>query len=452
MSARYDIYASAVDFYVTEALWLEVKPRLQPFRHSHEKFRADLFAYQRAYTQKFARALYDYLVLICFGEMRHADRLCRKKIENFKYYGESRDCALQGARKYSPDSIIATAREIFSARWTCSSYGGGSWLRIAEAAGMYGTIPDAAFVDHCVDLSHNGGLCFDKLEANIFELRAHSDTYRRLLDAKAALAPNDFIYRCSLINYVSKTLYRLIFRAVELRLLLDRGVIVHMPKVMPYSDADRLLEYVPVEWGRKRLGRVVDNTIVVCHNCEDNINLEDDKYYEYDWKYYCQSCYDELFTSCYECGGVYPKSSMRLVDGWWYCESCYDNTFVECVRCWRDVAQDDACWLDDDAYCEHCFGKVGGICAGCDEAFYKSDLLCGDDGKYYCPSCFEERFDDDEEGEDGEEEEEEKEGQKDGETWPVKTVVFPPEKFVYEGSPGGARFQVAGIDAHPCGD
>jgi hypothetical protein len=46
--------------------------------------------------------------------------------------------------------------------WAGNAYGGVKWGDIINAALLYKKIPDKIFVDHVIDLCHNGGTAFDK--------------------------------------------------------------------------------------------------------------------------------------------------------------------------------------------------------------------------------------------------------------------------------------------------
>lgn len=108
-----------------------------------------------------AEAMYQYLYLACMGESRHAAQNVAELRFIDGLIGGERDGSYKIAVKYDPAKSIPQLIDIFSQSWA-GSYGGKAWLSIAKGAALYGTIPDAAFVDHAVDLRHNNGTAFSK--------------------------------------------------------------------------------------------------------------------------------------------------------------------------------------------------------------------------------------------------------------------------------------------------
>jgi hypothetical protein len=139
--------------------------------------RFELSELKDKYNSAFARALRDYLLLASCGEARHAKEKC-------EYYSPlfartERQAVFSYITKYDKDYLIRILKGLFSEDWE-GSYGGQAWLSIIEAIEMYKTVPDMVFIDHCIDLEHNNGLCFDK--GIIFNLDKEAVMY--LLDRK----------------------------------------------------------------------------------------------------------------------------------------------------------------------------------------------------------------------------------------------------------------------------
>ena len=85
---------------------------------------------------------------------------------------------------------------------------------------------------------------------------------------------------------------------------------------------------------------------------------------------YCESCYFELFTECYECGETVRKEDMILTNDEWYCEDCHEEKFVDCAECGEAVEKEDTFYCNEcgGTYCTNCKEeKEEGICEDCYE-------------------------------------------------------------------------------------
>ena len=92
----------------------------------------------------------------------------------------------------------------------------------------------------------------------------------------------------------------------------------------------------------------------ICENCMDNyrrcnscgewVDRESgDAYYsECEGEWYCESCYDDRFTTCDCCGCELYRDDVYEYDGEYYCESCYDEKSCNSVICdYHDYDADD---------------------------------------------------------------------------------------------------------------
>lgn len=276
-----EIQYLAKDFYILQALGATA--RLEPFRHSHQRWRRDYQDYFDVFTERFARTLYDYLCLIVFGEARHASNCAGYYYEDWPVsHIDGRSNAYSYATDYSPASFLPKAAQLFLAGNWEESYGGRAWARIAEAAMLYGKVPDVVFIDHAIDLSHNSGLCFDKDEAGIFTCY-FAESYREFLDMKATMPPEVYIpgLRCS--HHVA----RLVRRAINL------GIVGFLPPQasIVYTDAvNTLLRREPIDWGECIIDSDLVPVAVHCSRCYDWVNKMDAYDDEYGG-YLCQDCY-----------------------------------------------------------------------------------------------------------------------------------------------------------------
>lgn len=121
------------------------------------------------YTADLARTMFDYLAYITLQEAVHAKGVIWEPKQVAPYV--NRD----------PKQFLPVIKQLFEEEdcWH-DSFGGKPWANITKAAMLYFTMPPGAFFDHCVDLSHHGGLAFDK---GVVWLQPQ-DRYKSMLDAK----------------------------------------------------------------------------------------------------------------------------------------------------------------------------------------------------------------------------------------------------------------------------
>lgn len=170
-----------------------------PFMKSHERWKADLDEYKKAFNAQFANAIYDYIVLTVAGELRHAGRRSEFHINDYlegDAEEDSRDnvFSLLKSVEFNARQILEAGSLLFNPdfnSWS-SGYGGPKWKTIADAGLMYGNVPDMVFIDHCVDLSHNNSTFFDK-GAGMFTLRSSSSYLEFLGSKRYAANPFDII-------------------------------------------------------------------------------------------------------------------------------------------------------------------------------------------------------------------------------------------------------------------
>lgn len=113
--------------------------------------------------------------------------------------------------------------------------------------------------------------------------------------------------------------------------------------------------------------------------------------------YYCDSCYDENYTSCDRCGcEVSRDDSVCSDDGDSYCEECYSDRFCRCEHCNCEVRRDHAyCSENGDSYCESCYSEHYTSCSDCGCELLRDDAYYSDYDAY-CESCYPGESSDDE--------------------------------------------------------
>uniref|UniRef100_UPI0032608329 hypothetical protein n=1 Tax=Clostridium sp. NkU-1 TaxID=1095009 RepID=UPI0032608329 len=110
-------------------------------------------------------------------------------IQDYYSADQSRNDVYRDCSVYNKSDILKAGLRMFDTErvaWS-SSFGGEKWKQIAKAGLLKGKVRDIIFVDHCVDLSHNCSIYFDK-KAGIFFLQ-YLTQYKELLDLKQVCEP-----------------------------------------------------------------------------------------------------------------------------------------------------------------------------------------------------------------------------------------------------------------------
>lgn len=239
------------EFYAIEAvvslLATSENGRFEPMRHSHARWSRDFQDFRMNFAENLAAAIYDYTVLVVAGELRHCKGRATQYLYGFFNSGSERYDVYQDCTVYRPQDILNAGIRMFDTKFVYwdSGFGGPKWFQIAKAGLMKGRVSDIVFVDHCVDLSHNNSIYFDK-EADIFRL-GRTDQYMDFLDLKRDCIPEILIW--------SKRGYRfdqLLQRAVNLGIL-DINVAPDVFQFYRDEAENRLFKYEPVAWGSEQL-------------------------------------------------------------------------------------------------------------------------------------------------------------------------------------------------------
>lgn len=271
-----NIYLCVQEFYAIEAIsaMLSLKgSNFEPMRHSHSRWHRDFSDFRNEYINKFASAIYDYTVSVVAAELRHCNQKASHYLKDYYASWQDRDDVYDECSVYNTNDILMAGIRMFDTKlvnWR-GGYGGDKWKQIAKAGLMKGKVSDCVFIDHCVDLSHNSSIYFDK-RADIFILVGR-DEYQSFLDLKRCCEPQVLI--------TTKQGYqfnRLLWRANNL------NIIKEQPTVSSFSDARDeaeilLFDYHPVVWGGKRLDYSESN-IVTRSNLDNRMRRIYDREYE----------------------------------------------------------------------------------------------------------------------------------------------------------------------------
>lgn len=134
-----------------------------------------------------------------------------------------------------------------------------------------------------------------------------------------------------------------------------------------------------------------------CHICGEEHDTEDLEYVESIDDVVCESCLDESFFECEECGELFHEDVMCGIPygnhtDEKYCESCIDDITTTCDQC------GDTYHINDITYFEFYDGSAQDICVDCDDevhtcyrcglSVWSDDVICDDYGDCYCPDCY----------------------------------------------------------------
>lgn len=151
--------------------------------------------------------------------------------------------------------------------------------------------------------------------------------------------------------------------------------------------------YTAVESGCAECGHEFDEddepyTCEGCHAtlCEDCGRTDDhgDRY--------CESCYDDRYTTCYQCSGeLYREGEFTYYSpgGDAYCARCYYENYEVCAYC-GEVGDPSDMEYDPEGsekYCHSCWDDRYTTCIICDANVHREDVRWNSDGEPVCGDC-----------------------------------------------------------------
>jgi len=195
-------------------------------------------AFRWDFERKFARAIFDYFALVCFGESRWSwyeswggfRPTCFRDWSREKM--RHRDLAYVKALQFDPWDFLPKLETIFLHNDWAPEYGGKLWAKLAEHAQNFGTQENRLFIDVGIALQHNTGSPFDK---NVIFHPA--SVLNEILEEIKTERPEDWLQHYS----ISKGACRLFTRAKLLGLQ------------VPETQRRVIGEFPEVEWGKKTL-------------------------------------------------------------------------------------------------------------------------------------------------------------------------------------------------------
>lgn len=210
-------------FYVLTGMQAILGRKEFDFYYSCENLRKDIEDYLNYITDIFSKMLYEYTVLVTFGELRYAgDKINQRVVyvknllpqrlkinPDYLYKRSYYKSYLTIATNFSPESICQTGMLLFNNFCWEREYGGKNWGIIADIIQKYRQYPAHVFIDYCSDIEHNSGNYLNK-DCGLF--KGSTDNLRCILDIKrnsSIFALIDYV-RCNLDAKTVKLIIRFI--------------------------------------------------------------------------------------------------------------------------------------------------------------------------------------------------------------------------------------------------
>ena len=136
--------------------------------------------------------------------------------------------------------------------------------------------------------------------------------------------------------------------------------------------------------------------LMKCTNCGELLDVE--TMHEVDGNYYCEDCFDDLFTVCEICGRVIKNEDATLInngcdDEKYVCRECLSFNCFHCSDCGNYYSNSHLWESDSDmSICDCCCADYY-ICTDCDCIIHMDNAYLYN-GDYYCSSCYDEVRDD----------------------------------------------------------
>jgi hypothetical protein len=274
------------------------------------------------------------------------------------------------ALSYFPDEqTVEIVKSIFEQEWASGGYGGDAWLQIVNGMCLYGQIPDAAFIDHIVDLEHNSGTVLDKSARKYTNFNTDGAyDLRKFLNYKFS---ND-ILRDNFRFDVSRKLHSLVVRFSNIIEPLQSAECLR-PRLEKLSD-------YTVEWDNEHLSVEDAQGGPRCAICDDKIS-EDDHEHTPGGECICSSCYYDNYTTCDNCDKTFDRDDLHeTTDGLDLCEDCLSKKgYVMCEDC-GNYSDEYVISSDGETFCNNCKDSNVDYCETCEE--YYTDITWHNDNTH----------------------------------------------------------------------
>jgi hypothetical protein len=380
------------DFYFLEAMSAGIASAKSShpefsFRRSVERLETDIEVAMSEISHNIALRLYAYLWMTLLGEARHADSMCKDYIKQLR--NADRNTVYCKSLDFFPnDHNTEIITHIYTQKWSSGSFGGQAWLDIAEGMKMYGKVSHATFIDHAVDLEHNGGTVFSKGGSYVNLDTSYAGQLKDFLGYKFEKdILNDKPYWTNNLA-VTRRVYALLVRY--------NNVIAEIQAVNYTQPRLEKLTHFEIEWEYNELELVEGRNEVTrrydmhCEKC-GAYKVNSSNHEHINGMCVCDRCYNrrnerrEELNYCENCGRN-TRHDVIWIDGesenW--CSTCVENYSTQCENCHYDkhvnntVYSEDYITLCDDCAKEH-------TCELCNEVHY-NDMDEHDAENHYEPA------------------------------------------------------------------
>lgn len=129
-----------------------------------------------------------------------------------------------------------------------------------------------------------------------------------------------------------------------------------------------------------------------CCNCGDDLDLDNNNYYDINGEIWCESCRDNHYTCCDECNEEIRNDNINSVDDGVVCNDCLRRHYTECDRCGEFQRDDDVIMQEfsdrSGVYCPRCWDYLYQFtCPTCEDSYsdrYNPTIV---DDVLYCDDC-----------------------------------------------------------------
>ena len=132
-----------------------------------------------------------------------------------------------------------------------------------------------------------------------------------------------------------------------------------------------------------------------CYECGEELQENDPMYQVEGGEYICESCRDDYYVSCDDCGCLVYYADAQMVYGWdseqLVCQECLNERYVYCDHC-EEYVNEAEIWTSSSrlTICEQCYVDHYFTCASCGLVYHVNE---SDDTGYYCSDCASEQED-----------------------------------------------------------
>ena len=139
----------------------------------------------------------------------------------------------------------------------------------------------------------------------------------------------------------------------------------------------------------------IDNYFTACDECGEYYRTVDMTETMDGQYHFCANCIDDdddVCTTCVECIGYYRTDDMtESANCDFYCNTCRDQLLTQCDECGKWVLDDDTTDVSGTTYCEDCLEEHTSVCEHCNDRIH-NDYSYWHNDETYCEDCIDEVY------------------------------------------------------------